>query len=144
MAVKKLDKEEIDYSEFKLIGISASLPDFTLCFHLNQILQADFQRLDDHEVVVKNGQKSVFFRQFQWYDELRDWQYLFVDNRSGNELLFPEISGVDYILKISGTLTNEDAQPLLKALKDLEYVQTATLLNTVKLKSSIEKSGLFF
>ncbi|HEY0262796.1 MAG TPA: IPExxxVDY family protein [Chitinophagales bacterium] len=144
MAVKKLEKEEIDYREFKLIGISTSLSDFTVCYHLNEILQADFQRMDDHEVVLKNGQKSTFFRVFQWNDEVKDVQYLFADNRSGNELLFPEIPGVDYVLKIAGMLKDEDVQPILKSLKEIEYVQTAMLLNTIKLKNSIEKSGLFF
>lgn len=141
MAKQKLDKEEIEWNTFRLIGITASINDFTLCFHLNDILQADFQRIDDHQLLLKNRDKAIAFHSFQWHDEVSDLQLLLVSNRSGNDLLFPEIAGVDFILKIVG---NMDILELLKSLKSIEQVQTALQLQPIKLKNAIEKSGLFF
>lgn len=131
---RKLEKDEVEWDEFQLVGISASISDYTLCFHLNEILQADFSRIDDHQLFVKTLDKNVSFRTFQWQDEIAGVNYMLFNNRSANAVLLPEISGVDCILKITG---QTDVSTLISALKSIESVHSAMVLQAIKLKTVI-------
>lgn len=131
---RKLEKDEIEWGEFQLVGISASVSDYTLCFYLNEILQADFSRIDDHQLFIKNLDKNVSFRAFQWNDEITGVNYMLFNNRSGSNILLPEISGVDCILKITG---QTDVPKLIAALKNIESVHSAMVLQAMKLKAVI-------
>lgn len=137
MALKKrkLEQEEIAWNEFCLVGISSSMHDYTLCFHLNEIIQADFFRKENHVLYSKLTGKNEKYHVYEWQDESTNVNYMLFANRSEEKaVLLPEVSQVEFILKITG---DSDLQQLLDGLKALESIRSATLLQAIKLKSAV-------
>jgi len=132
VAVKKLEEDEIAWHELHLIGISTTFKGYTLCFHLNQLLGAEFQRLKDHNILLKGKQTTTIFQVFGWNDEAQKAQLYLFDNRNGNDFLLPEAAGVDFILRVNG---NMKTKKLIQELKALKEVSVVIPLSAIKIKS---------
>ena len=132
MAVKKIDDDEIAWGEFQLIGINTSFKGYTLCFHLNQLLEAEFIKLNDHRVLLKGKKSDTLFQIYGWNDEAHKLQLLLFENKSGNDWLLPEAAGVDFILRVDGI---KETSGLLDDLKKLPEISAAIRLPSFKTKS---------
>jgi hypothetical protein len=131
MPVKKLE-EENDSDKAQLIGISSLLNDYRLCFFLNEFLNADFIQVKPIEIIPKGKTAAVSFRTFKWSSEYSGLELFLFNNQSGNEVLLPEISKMNFVLKITGSY---DVKQLLEHLKQIAEISTAVLLPPIKIKS---------
>jgi hypothetical protein len=130
VAVKKIDDDEIAWGEFQLIGINTSFKGYTLCFHLNQLLEAEFIKLNDHRVLLKGKKSETLFQIYGWNDEAHKLQLLLFENKSGNDWLLPEAAGVDFILRIDGI---KETSELLDDLKNCRKFRLLSVCPRLKL-----------
>jgi hypothetical protein len=131
MSIKKLD-EENDSERSQLIGISSLLNDYRLCFFLNEFLNADFIQVKPIEIIPKGKRSAAAFRTFKWSAEYSGLELFLFNNQAGNDFLLPEISKINFVLKVTGSY---DVKPLIAHLKEIPEISTAVLLPPVKIKS---------
>lgn len=140
MAVKKIEDDEIVWGELQLIGINTPFKGYNLCFHLNQLFDAQLFRLNDHKVVLKGKKTETTFSAFGWNDEAHKLQLLVFENRNGADCLIPEASGVDFILRVDGV---KDLTECIDELKKIDNISAVIRLPLFKLKSikNLDYSG---
>lgn len=135
----------VDYVfDFTLIGMVAPLKDYKLAWTLNKRLQFNLSKKDDLQIDFNDG-KVVSLSQFVFETEnnkltlLRNKSFELDDNR--NRFLLPELSHMDYFLKIEGEGDSLDTDTILTSLREVEGIQLVQLIKTETLKS---KENLIF
>ncbi len=122
-------------TDYRLIGIAASLREYKLCFHLNGLLGCDFRKLKDLVFEPKDRGRSVQFSVFKAGDETTPHQYLIFANKNLGEALLPEVSNYDYLLQIFGRQPEDDLKDLLDGIRAFPEVVMATEIPLKKVKS---------
>ncbi len=87
---------------FSILAINSSEDDYRLAWLLNESLGIKLAR-DEH----LSPSSEQAFPAFLFSDEVSGLTYALVSNRTVGSYLLPQLKNVDYLLKISGTLTNE-------------------------------------
>ncbi len=133
MATKKLDNELP--TDYQLIGIATPLKEYKLCYHLNQLLSADFQKLADMVYESRDKARQVPFSVFKSGDEHDLVQYMVFSNKNLNEVLLPEISNFDFILQIHGRLEADEIKAVVESINGLPDVMLTAEIPVKKIKS---------
>lgn len=100
------------------------MKNYTLCFRLNEILQLEFSRQADHEIVQKEKTLKTTFAVFGAEHPLLQTEFFLFSNKQGQEALLPEAAMFDFLLKISGSY--KDTKALVAAIKKMEDVLAVT------------------
>ena len=137
--ILKLDEQQLVEQFFEstqLIGIVSDLPDYQLCWHLNQDLNMDFRVNHDLEIAWKQNRRTYYFTLFEYLDtRLLNLHYLYNNHKQGIALL-PEVKHLNYIWLIKGTnFTTNDREDLLITLKQFPYIRMAVVLFQEELKN---------
>ena len=122
-------------ADYQLIGIAASLKEYKLCYHLNQLLAADFQKLTDLVFESKDRSRQVQFSVFKSGEERDLVQYMVFSNKNLNEVLLPEISNFDFILQIHGRLDPDEIKTLIDGIKQFPEILLTAEIPVKKIKS---------
>lgn len=131
MPAKKITYESD--RNFYLIGIAASIKNYTLCFLLNDLLQVQFTRQVDLELFQKERSLKQAFAVFLGHHELASTDFWLFNNKSGSEALLPEAAMFDYLLKVTGA--GREWRHLPTELKQLEGVLTAAEIPVKSIKN---------
>lgn len=125
-----------------LIGIIASTPDYSLCWHINKQLNIQLKRLNDvHIELIKKQKKEaapdLFSNHFEtdsrifsshhifkYEDEQLYHDYCLISNKGTRSYLYPHLKQVTYFLEINGSISqNPDA--LIFELNAIEPIEMA-------------------
>ena len=83
MADKKIINElSIDY---KLVGLASSLKEYKLCYHLNNLLNCDFRKLNDQTFEPTDRSRVIQFSVFKSGEEQDKNQFIVFSNKNLNE-----------------------------------------------------------
>ncbi|SFV31626.1 IPExxxVDY family protein [Thermoflavifilum thermophilum] len=137
--ILKLDEQQLVEQFFEstqLIGLLSDLPDYELCWHLNQDLNMNFRVNLDLEIAWKQNRRTYFFTVFEYLDtRLLNVHYLYNNHKQGMALL-PEVKHLNYIWLIKGPyFTTNEREGLLLDLKQLPYIRMAVELSQQELKN---------
>ena len=121
--------------DFVLIAITASLKDYMLCHKINNSLEFDFEKVDDHEVYYNIDEAPLAFSRFWFFVEQGEIAYYLVSNRNSEGFLIPEMNKVDFFMIIQQFIDKEDLDFILIRLNKLPDIQVAAQINPLKLKS---------
>lgn len=121
--------------DFILIAITASLKDYTLCHKINNILDFNFEKVDDHEVYFNIDEAALSFSKYYYFVEQGEIEYYILNNRNSEGFLIPEMNKVDYFMIIHQYIDSEDLSYILSGLNKLADIQVAAQINPAKLKS---------
>lgn len=121
--------------DFVLIAITAPLKDYILCHKINNSLEFDFEKVDDHEVYYNIDDDPLSFSKFYYFVEQGEIEYYLVNNRNPEGFLIPEMNKVDYFIVIHQYIDKEDLNFILTRLNKLPDIQVAAQINPLKLKS---------
>ena len=121
--------------DFVLIAITAPLKDYILCHKINNSLEFDFEKVDDHEVYYNIDDDPLSFSKFYYFVEQGEIEYYLVNNRNPEGFLIPEMNKVDYFIVIHQYIDKEDLNFILTRLNKLPDIQVAARINPLKLKS---------
>jgi hypothetical protein len=122
-------------TDYRLAGIASSLKEYRLCYHLNQLLDADFKKLKDLIFESTDRHRSLQFSVFRSGEEEDKNQFFVFSNKNLGEFLLPEISQFDYVLRIQGRFGDDDMQNLVAGIKQLPDVMMSTIIPLKKIKS---------
>ncbi|MDO9511329.1 MAG: IPExxxVDY family protein [Bacteroidales bacterium] len=111
-------KMHIDFSpdgEYELIEISSNLPEYKLCFHINQRLKWKLIRLDDMtiaEAKKKSTHYCIFYYPMDEYTEV-----FLIGDSCGNKSLM-----ASYYLIIKGTIRENSREKMMDILSNTEGI----------------------
>jgi len=157
---------EISYDyDFLLIGISSHEKDYRICWALNKKLGIDLVKQDSLEIKGKKQTTPSYFSFFIFDKEEDFLEYSVIANfsenkalvtkentlfneddtskkdQSENELLIPEQKQMNYFFMVRGEVDDDEAEELVKSIKEIDVVQTAIRIDVTQLKS---KQNLIF
>ena len=121
--------------DFVLIAITASLKDYILCHKINNSLEFEFEKVDDHEVYYNIDEAPLSFSKFYYFVEQGEIEYYLVNNRNSEGFLIPEMNKVDFFMIIHQYIDKEDLNFIINGLNKLPDIQVAAQIDPRKLKS---------
>lgn len=160
MPIRKFVLDDVfENDKYTLIAIHCNLEDYRIVYMLNKFLNSKLTRSKDDVLDSKKGTYSLFY----WNDpnDKIDWhlvcnkdkKVLEVENTPSNMLfsdqqnnvvvnyLIPELSKVNYFLKITNELSLIRQKQLIQNILNIPYVITAYTQDLDKIKS---KHNLIF
>ena len=124
------------FNDIRLLGLVAPIPDYRLCWHLNQGLSFDFRVNNDIEIkLIKKG-RDYFFPIYQCSENNGSiWHYLY-NNQCEGEYLLPEFKHLDYLWLIRDDEVNEEHfAGLLSSIRTIPSIQLINELGVEKIKN---------
>jgi len=126
----------VDYQyEFDLLGIISSIKFYKLAWAINNKLNIRLVRESEYEVPYKDGSQALFSHYiYSWESGALE---LF-KNKSESSVagyLVPEMSHIDYILKIDINSQSFAKEEVIKALRDVKWIEYIAALDVDNLKS---------
>lgn len=157
---------EVSYDyEFLLIGISSHEKDYRICWALNKKLELDLKKIESLEIKGKKQTTPSYFSFFVFDKEEDFLEYSVIANfsenksldsknnslfgatidsnehHSENELLIPEQKQMNYFFVVRGEVDDDEAEEIVKKIKEIDVVLTAIRIDPTQLKS---KQNLIF
>jgi len=130
---KKLSKT-IDYSvDHKVLAIVSNLKDYSLCFHINNVLKLDLVKYDDLFFDLSTDVE----KSFSWYyyqDSKTGTTYYLIGNKSEGSILLPTHKTVDYFILIKDFVRNDVSQILTNSLRTVPYISTSYDISIQQIK----------
>lgn len=125
---------EYDY-EFGLLGIISSVKFYKLAWAINNKLNIRLVKEEDLMLDVKRN-KSINFSAYSFRSEHSNFQ-LFKNKGEGveKEFLIPEMSHLDYIIKIDENSQSFAIEEVLKALREVKWIEYIAVIDVENLKS---------
>ncbi len=121
--------------DFVLIAVTAAVKDYMLCHKINNSLEFEFEKTEDHEVYYNIDEEPLAFSRFYYFVEQGEVEYYLVSNRNSDGFLVPEMNKVDYFIIIHQYIDKEDLNFILTRLNKLPDIQVAAQIDPHKLKS---------
>jgi hypothetical protein len=134
----KLDQDWMTDDFFegtRLIGIVASMKDYQLCWHLNQLLNFDFRNNTEIEIQLKKKTRSYYFNVFQYNEPNSSLGHYLYNNQFDGEYLLPEFKHLDFLWLLKGDyVSNKQLAYYMESLKNLAGIQLVTELTIEKIR----------
>lgn len=155
MQVYALEIDDFEDSDFTLIGVHTSLPDYKLAFLLNRNLRVSFRRTNDiHK--VENQSEHACFSVFHYLDDTLDATWFLIENKyhgvsntpienglfgtidetvNRTSYLIPEKKKTDFLVKIEGNLEEYLVYQTIQEINKMEQVMTSYIIDITTLRS---------
>jgi len=125
---------EYDY-DFHLLGIASHLPDYRLCWAINNQLELQLAKSDSPlKILQKDKASLVSFDVFCGVNEETQEEYNLIDNLNEGVRFIPEVKNADYILQVKGA-TELGFKNIQQQINRIEQVLTTFVINVSELKS---------
>ena len=135
----KLDLDDLAddfFSDTRLIGIVASLKDYQLCWHLNQLLRFDFRNNNEIEIQLNKKKRDYFFSVFEFREKNNSLVHYLYNNQFEGEYLLPEFKHLDFLWLLKGDPVQEETmQSIMQAIRSINSVQLVMELTNEKIRN---------
>jgi hypothetical protein len=121
-------------SEYQLIGIACALRDYRMAFALNKDLWLDLAKKNDFMAEGKIKADPLAYSFYYFEDATTRMKYCLISNKSGNNILVPELRQADYFLFINGMILPETLENTVKTIRGLSSVVMAFKVDIDKYK----------
>jgi hypothetical protein len=152
----KLDDFTSD-DECILIGIISSVPDYTICWHINKQLEINLSRGPDVKFALVQKSKPLFqpdlfttqvdnelemqrfslHHVFKFEDEAFYSNYFLIGNKGSQTNLEPQLKKVNYFFEVNG-IKAENADQLIFDLNVIEPIEMAYLIGKVSIINKLQ------
>lgn len=123
-------------NEFLLLGLVSYERDYRISWDINQNLNLDLIRTDDHTLKLRSSSKEMNFSCFFFEDEDTYLNYKLLANRSEEGYLLEELKNIDYLIVVTGEYDSHFADSLRQSLRKLETIQNCFVLDPRKIKNA--------
>jgi hypothetical protein len=127
-------KNELN-ADYHLAGIATSLKDYKICFHLNNLLDCDFKKLESQVFEPKDRTHASQFSVFKAVTGDANTSYMIFGNKNMGGHLLPEVKQFDYILQINGKFDDDDMKRLIEGIRQFPEVMMCAEIQPKKIKS---------
>ncbi|MDR0659834.1 MAG: IPExxxVDY family protein [Prevotellaceae bacterium] len=125
MGKKVVYKVKAEDSTFFVAAINSAEDDYHLAWLLNNNLKTKLVRT---EHLTDSTEQT--FPAFFYLDEVGGISYTLASNKIGASHLLPQLKNVDYIFKISGTLTDNFQAETLSKIRSLREITACILIKS--------------
>lgn len=128
----------LEYTEdydFDVLGIFCTYRDYKLCFELNNVMEADFVRLDDIEQNFERKGSSGLFPVFR-YDNSDGEEYYIIGNKGQHGCFAPEYKQVDFFMMIRNKSRLTELNDLIRMIRSIKKVSSVIELDPAAMKSA--------
>ena len=133
MMFKKLKIKETAQN-FIVLAITTTDDDYYLVWNLNNALSLNLNRTE-HPMLKKEIPEGESISYFNCVCDETKLEYSLIGNKYDKFKLFPQLAGVDFVLKISGNLTNEKINQITGMVRSVKGVTACINLNVKKTPS---------
>ena len=130
MKLKKLKIDETAHS-FIALAIATTDDDYYLVWNLNNLLSLNLNR-NEHPMLKKEIPDCESISYFNYVCDETKLEYSLIGNKYDKFILFPQHAGIDFVLKISGNLTNEKINHISALLRSVKGITACINLNVKK------------
>ncbi len=123
---------EVDY---RLIGVASSLKEYKFCYHLNQLLNADFAKLNDLVLPSTDRTRTLKFGVFKAGTEEDKNQFFVFNNKNSGDVLLPEAANFDYLIQIKGDCATDEITAVATGIKSFPETLLCTEIPIRKIKN---------
>jgi hypothetical protein len=136
----RLDIEQISDNFFestRILGISTSLKNYQLCYHIEKSLQINFQTSVDLQIPLEKNRRSYSFTVYEFFQTSLGVEHFLYSNKNDGESFLPELPHLDFIWLIKGDYyyIDQNFLTLQNQLKIITGVQLVTEVPQNKIKS---------
>ncbi len=108
--------DSVDEYDFSVIAINSHTKGYKLCWRINKLLQADFEKKEDLKI-----NKELYFSRYNYICD-EGIEYNILKNQSKNGYLIPEHKGINYFLVIENNINKGELIRRLRGVKDILLV----------------------
>ena len=130
MALKKLKITEKVYN-FTVFAIASADDDYHLVWNLNNVLSINLNRAE-HPMLGKETSDGKPISYFNYVCDETKLEYSLIGNKYDKFKLFSQFENIDFVLKISGNLTNEKINEISTSVRNVKEVTACINLNVKK------------
>ena len=116
-----------------MIGISTSDQDYRLTLRLNKKLNISLRNTESVSFKDKSG-IVLFFSRFSYSSEADHLTIQLISNRYEQSYLLRKLVNIDYLILVHDPSGNYDKEKLITALRELESVTGAFLIELAQVK----------
>ncbi|MCD4744786.1 MAG: IPExxxVDY family protein [Bacteroidales bacterium] len=132
---KKL-RLNVEYKpEYVIFGVSCHKKDYWIAFHLNNVLNFNFTRIDDFIFNSQKKKEAISFPLFYFEDKEKLNTYYFISNYNPKGKLISAYKQTDYFLFINGLFNTQQKESLIKTIKSIKNVLTVFEINLLSIKN---------
>jgi len=135
LAVKKHKLDVAIDEDFCLLGLVSDEPDYKLCWSINQLLEMDFERLDDLLLYHKKLDVRQQFSNFVYEDDDSLITYRIIKNRSEAGYFLDELKNLDYLVHIQGELITEKISAFMLSISTLSPVRMCVPVDLKRIRN---------
>lgn len=117
--------------DFRILALVSTVKDFKLCWLLNKELQLNLTRQKDFSLPERQAQ----FGLFSFVHEMDKTIYHLVGNKSGAEVLVPELRANDFFLIIKGYCPDDRMEEIQDCLRATDGIQAVFRIKPESLTS---------
>ncbi|MBK8805710.1 MAG: IPExxxVDY family protein [Bacteroidales bacterium] len=125
--------------DFRLIAIATSMNDYNLSWKINKSLDISLQRDEELLVELENSKEKKAFSLYRCCENSNGLRYVLVANKSENGLLLRDLPNIDFFLKISGEIYDNEENEIVSAIKNTEGIMIAYVLTKELLPNTQHK-----
>ncbi|MDR3285981.1 MAG: IPExxxVDY family protein [Prevotellaceae bacterium] len=130
MKSKTLKLEENNYN-FVVLAIVSTEDDYYLIWNLNNILSLNLNRTE-HPMLKNLIPAGETISYFNYICDKIGIEYSFIRNKYSKFRLIRQLASIDFMLKISGNLTNDQINHIIAAIRSVKGITACINLNVKK------------
>tara|TARA_B100000530_G_C15806681_1_gene427853 strand:+ start:145 stop:564 length:420 start_codon:yes stop_codon:yes gene_type:complete len=123
-------------NNYLMIGIVSTAKPHKICSMINKSLNISFKRSNQVKEFSSMFEGAFPFTAFRYKDQLLKYKLLLVENCNSLGYFLKDCKELDYLIFIKSTDQEERANNYIKALKDIDIIQLACIVDFKKLKSA--------
>lgn len=124
----------IDFN-FHIWGINSPLVDYRLCWLLNNLLDWNFERVDDIEISSEKDDSTIYFNAYKYENKEDFYTVEIIQNKNDGFVLLPELRNIDYIFIFDGEEDYFDKDEITPIFQQIQGIQSIFEIEIDNLKS---------
>lgn len=109
---------DIDFTDdYCMLSLVSHLKDYSLCFHINKVLNFEFEKYEDFFCEVGDPEVTPGYSWYYYYDDICRTSYYLIGNKSNGHRLMSAQKQVDYFLIIKDAVNDGDVKGLSTILR---------------------------
>lgn len=122
-------------TDLVLIGISSPENDYRISWAINQDLGTNFTKTENLKVFNQKFNEDQEFSLYIYENEENLIKYHLIANKCENGYYIPELKNIDFFMQISGDISDDYKNDLVKKLKVIDVVKGVFIIDIDNLKS---------
>ena len=117
--------------DFYLLAIASHENDYRLTWALNQNLKLNLIKVDDFICNHPKHKVVTNYSMYNFDDENNHLEYNLISNKSEKGFLLPDLKNIDFVLRVSGDMDQDNLNTIVQKLKKIDIVITAFVIEEI-------------